>query len=186
MLGGCAATPLLLVHWIPDRGRTGDGEAKDAGVSGAGVGVLLGLAGVFVFYVACVGVWSFLELIGNAAAVADDDVVLAITLALLVGGLGALAAAVLGQRIPQRVAIGIGAIGLVIAFLGLHAGEGYAGYLISTIGMNAAWNFSVSYQMGLVAVLDTTGRFTVLVTAVQGLGGVLGPALASWGRSPPP
>ena len=118
------------------------------------------------------------ELIGNAGGVADDDVALAITAALLVGGMGALAAAFLGQRVSQRAAIGLGSLGLVLAFYGLHAGSGYAAYLVSAIAMNAAWNFALSYQMGLIAVLDVTGRFTVLVTAVQGVGGVLGPALA--------
>jgi predicted MFS family arabinose efflux permease len=178
MLGACAGSPVLLARWIPDRGRAHESHATGGGVQRVGAGVLLGLAGMLVFYVAVVGVWSFLELIGNAGGVADDDVALAITAALLVGGMGALAAAFLGQRVSQRAAIGLGSLGLVLAFYGLHAGSGYAAYLVSAIAMNAAWNFALSYQMGLIAVLDVTGRFTVLVTAVQGVGGVLGPALA--------
>jgi predicted MFS family arabinose efflux permease len=177
-LGAMTLSSLLLAHWIPDRGRAHEADTGASGTRRSSIGVLLGLLGILVFYLAVVGVWGFLELIGNAAGVADDHVVVAITLALLVGGLGALTAAVLSQRISQPVGIAIGSIALVLSFLALHVGEGYAAYLASTIGMNAAWNFGVSYQMALVAVLDVTGRFTVLVTAATGVGGMLGPALA--------
>jgi predicted MFS family arabinose efflux permease len=177
-LGALAAAPILLARWIPDRGRTADTGAGDPGIRRSGLGVWLGLAGTLTFYIACVGVWGFLELIGNAAGVADGEISVAITLALLVGGLGALAAAIVGQRISQPVGIAIGAIGLALSFLALHVGEGHAAYVASTIAMNAAWNFGISYQMALIALLDFTGRFTVLVTAAQGVGGVLGPAFA--------
>ena len=37
----------------------------------------------------------------------------------------------------------------------------------------------VSYQMGAIAKLDVRGRFLVMMTAAQGLGSAIGPALAA-------
>ena len=36
----------------------------------------------------------------------------------------------------------------------------------------------VSYQMGIVAMMDIKGKFLVLMTAAQGLGGAIGPGIA--------
>jgi hypothetical protein len=38
---------------------------------------------------------------------------------------------------------------------------------------------AVSYQMGVIAKLDVRGRFLVMMTAAQGLGAAIGPAVAA-------
>jgi MFS family permease len=55
---------------------------------------------------------------------------------------------------------------------------GAATYFVSTGAFQALFIIAVSYQMGAIAELDTRGRFLVMMTAAQGLGAAVGPALA--------
>ena len=41
------------------------------------------------------------------------------------------------------------------------------------------WNLWIPYQMSVVAAVDTTGRFSVLIPLFQAAGIALGPALAA-------
>jgi predicted MFS family arabinose efflux permease len=180
MLGALTLGAALLARWIPDAGRAREAPVVAAGAPPPRLGVVLALLGVFAFNVATVGVWGFLELIGNAGGIRDEEVAIAITVALMVGGLGALATASIGDRLTPRSGITIGLVGFLLSLLALHGVEGFAPFLAATVVLNASWNFSISYQMGLVSMLDADGRFAVLATAMVGLGSVIGPALGGW------
>ena len=181
-LAFASAAPIGLSHFLPDQGRIRIAESKSmensAGARSRLSGMTFALVGMLLFYTALIGVWGFLELIGNEAQVADEDVALAVAVALVVGLIGAIAAVAMSGRIPQFIAILLGGAGLISSLILLEQAEGFALYLLAAIGMNASWNFSMSYQIGLIAMLDSTGRFTVLVTAMQSIGGFVGPLLA--------
>ena len=182
LLAATCILPTVLASWLPDQGRTREVDAAVDGVrdtqSSNTFGVMLGLAALMVFYVGVVGVWGFLELIGNASQISDSEVAYAIATALLMGAGGAMVAASLSKRISQPVAISLGSVALVLFLVAMGVADGYAFYLIAIVGMNVAWNFGLAYQIGLIAALDVSGRYTVLVTAALGIGGVLGPVLA--------
>ena len=56
---------------------------------------------------------------------------------------------------------------------------GATAFFVSTGLFQALFIVGVSYQMGAIAKLDIQGRYLVTMTAAQGLGGALGPALAA-------
>jgi MFS family permease len=41
------------------------------------------------------------------------------------------------------------------------------------------YGLATSYQLGVIATLDSKGKFIVIMTALQGLGAALGPSIAA-------
>jgi MFS family permease len=51
-------------------------------------------------------------------------------------------------------------------------------FILCCIGLSGLWNYSLAYQMGIIASLDKGGRLTVLMSSALALGAMLGPAIA--------
>ncbi len=122
-------------------------------------------------------IWAFLERIG--AAVDSRSLGGSLVTASLIGGVfGSLAGGVLGIRwgyiLPMTVAIGVSILSVFMFAVLKQPGELILAALINGFG----WNFGIAYRMGLVAELDVTGRYTVLVPSMQTLGNTIGPASA--------
>lgn len=66
---------------------------------------------------------------------------------------------------------------MMLAALSLLRTGSFGPYFAAVCVFQIGWNFGVAYQLGLIATLDLSGRFTVLVTAFAATGAVLGPAL---------
>ena len=70
-------------------------------------------------------------------------------------------------------------VGQVLALYAVAGRFGALAYFVSTGLFQALFIVGVSYQMGAIAELDTRGRFLVMMTAAQGLGAAIGPAVAA-------
>lgn len=168
---------LACARWLPARGAKRGVATSGFGPIASNLRVVFGLSAHFVFYVSVTAVWAFLELIGNHAGISDARVGVAISSSLLIGGLGALGAALIGERIRPATGIASGSLGLMLAVLALLRVESFGSYLAPVLLLQIAWSFGVAYQLGLIASLDLSGRFTVLATAFATTGAVVGPAL---------
>ena len=190
LLSGLTLLGIPLIGLIPTRGRERRSEAaaqsselsesSESAASESSLPVFVALFGLVTFFAAITCVWAFVELIGNLRGLSDGEVGTVISVSLLIGGLGALAVAVVGDRISLFAGIAIGSAGLILSFGGVALASSFAAFGLAMTVLQAMWNFSLPYQLGLVARLDSSGRYTVLVTAAQTAGAVVGPAIAGF------
>lgn len=169
---------VVLASRVPvggNRAPTGDAKAANQ-VPRIVLPAIATLAAIVLVFTGDSGIWVFLERIGaDSFNRAFGGQLVSINLA--AGAIGSLSAAWLAERWgylwPMVIAIGVSLFSLL-----LFLADGYRIALILASLLNGwAWNFGAAYRMALVAKLDGTGRYTVLIPCMQTLGNSLGPAM---------
>ncbi len=177
---------VALAHRLPSGSRKVAGQDEGhLGISGRWgmalppVPVLLGLLAILLVFTGDAGVWIFLERIGNARFGQEVGGLL-VSVNLGAGACGSLSAAWVSERFGYLWPMVI-AIVLSIVSVAMMAMENGVPMLMAASFVNGwSWNFGAAYRMGLVSKLDTTGRFTVLIPAMQTLGNSLGPLMVGY------
>ena len=140
---------------------------------------LWGLSGSAAFFLASTAVWAYVERIGVASGLEPDYIGRALGLSVVLSITGPLLAAWLGDRFNRFKVMSIALLGELVCLLFLSEGMGALAYVAVLVLYQFFWNLWVPYQMTVVALADTSGRFSVLIPLFQAAGVALGPALAA-------
>lgn len=189
VLGLCAAPltrgfdPALGRVTHSSSGQAGGQRANATGVAAnmagnAAINAAWVIAGVFVFYVAIGGVWTFAS---KAAVLAGFDAartgeVLAI--ASVMGIVGAACASTIGGRVPRLAMLVCGYAILAFALAGLASRPGTAGYCAAVFAFKFAWTFVLPFILAAAAKHDRGGRLIASLNFVIGAGLAAGPLIA--------
>lgn len=180
MLAAAALLMLPTLRWFPAAGRLRETEGGGASPVEPNTAMIwLGLAASVIFFVNVFGFWGFVERIGRAAGLPAATVGLALGVAQIAAIGGALAAAAASDRYGRFWPLVIVWIGQSLALYAVAGRFGAPVFFVSAGVFQALFIVAVSYQMGAIAALDTRGRFLVMMTAAQGLGAAIGPAVAA-------
>lgn len=138
-----------------------------------------GLAGLVLFGISLTIVWGFLERLGLANGLSNDEVSWAFGIGLLGSGLGALAPMLIGDA-GNRVRM------LSITTLLLFASLGFTwwarGVVMFTVAVSllaGAWNMGLAYYMAHTSTNDASGRYTRAIYIAIAVSQSIGPALAA-------
>jgi predicted MFS family arabinose efflux permease len=179
LLGGAALLMLVLVRGFPAAGRVRAAAAGGEGAAPDRTGlIVLGLLASVIFFVNVFGFWAFVERIGLEGGLPGETIGLALGVSQVVAIAGALAAAWASDRFGRYWPLVIVLAGQGWALYALLGGFGPVTYFVATGIFQALFIVGVSYQMGAIALLDVRGRYLVMMTAAQGLGSAIGPAVA--------
>ena len=140
---------------------------------------LWGLAGGTTFFVATTAVWAYIERIGVASGLTGEFIGTMLGIGVFVSILGPLLAAWIGDRINRFWVMLAALIGQLACLAFLRVGMEGLTFAAFVILYQLFWNLWIPYQMSVVAAVDTTGRFSVLIPLFQAAGIALGPALAA-------
>lgn len=168
------ATGLMFLPLLPERSLS---VTSPMGVKTTTLGLSLGLlASLVVFSAALGGLWAFMERIGSSAGFSMSEIGGALAVSGLLGGLGALLAAILNIRLGRLLPI-VSALSLqLLACFLLATRTDWISYCVAVALFNFCWNLITPYLMGAIAVSDLSGRFMVLIPAAQAAGFAIGPA----------
>ncbi len=183
-VAGAAFLAIPVSRLMPSRGskRVSLLSNTDSGLSAV---LLLSLAGGTLLFLAAGVLWYLSAPLAVAMQLSvGGPLILAL---LLVRAAGGLLAALLGARVGYLVPIGLAAV-LVLSALGLlHFISGEISYLVAFGLIGFAGFFVAAYAMGLLAGLDSSGRFAPLVLAMPVAGLLVGHLVAgklAGGQSP--
>ncbi|MDP2325044.1 MAG: MFS transporter [Gammaproteobacteria bacterium] len=180
MLAAASLLLMLTLVWFPDEGRIRVTSAADAAHGSQHNALIwLGLIASVIFFINVFGFWAFVERIGQAARLPANTIGLALGVSQILAIAGAVAAALASDRYGRYLPLLIVLIGQAIALFALVGKFGATTFFLSTGVFQALFIVAVSYQMGAIARLDIRGRYLVLMTAAQGLGAAVGPAVAA-------
>jgi predicted MFS family arabinose efflux permease len=180
MLAGASLLMTLTLPRFPVAGRVRAAATKENALQAGHTGLIwLGLFASVLFFVNVFGFWAFVERIGQAGGLPAQTIALALGISQVVAIAGALAAAWASDRYGRYLPLLIVLIGQAAALFAVLGDFGAATFFVSTGLFQALFIIGVSYQMGAIARLDIHGRYLVTMTAAQGLGSALGPALAA-------
>ena len=180
MLAGASLLMMPTLSRFPIAGRIRAAAAAGHASKVSHTGLIwMGLAASVVFFVNVFGFWAFVERIGQAGGLSVQTIALALGISQVMAIVGALAAAWASDRHGRYLPLLIVFIGQAAALFMVLGDFGATAFFVSTGLFQALFIVGVSYQMGAIAKLDIQGRYLVTMTAAQGLGGALGPALAA-------
>lgn len=179
MLAAASLLMMLTVSRFPAAGRIRAAAAAGAMPTGHTGLIWLGLAASVVFFINVFGFWAFIERIGQAGGLPVQTVALALGISQVMAIAGALAAAWASDRYGRYLPLLVVFIGQSAALYAVLGDFDATAFFVSAGLFQALFIVAVSYQMGAIAKLDIHGRYLVTMTAAQGLGAALGPALAA-------
>ena len=160
------------------KGRS-DNLASPVKASSGSKELWLALAALLVFFGAFSGLWAFVERVGVVKGFARAEIGLGVSLTLASTGLGGISAGVLGDHFGRTAPMLGGWLGFVAAAVLMVRADAFPAYLVGMCLYGFVWQFVMTYMMGLVAIADSDGRFTVLNSAVLGVGGAIGLLIAA-------
>ena len=178
-----ALTTMIFVPQFPRRGVVDAAPVPSDSAgdppSSAPILLYLGLFGGFAYYLAVFGFWGFIERMGIRAGLEESTIGYALGISQLAAICGALLAAGAAQRfgrfLPLLTAL-VGQLWVLWVLVGqFSAWAFYAG----ACAYQGLYVMATSYQLGVIAHLDSKGKFIVVMTALQGLGAALGPSIAA-------
>jgi predicted MFS family arabinose efflux permease len=131
-------------------------------------------------YLAHSAIWLYQERIGVRNKIAPAHIGIILSQAMAVwGALGSFAAAAVGEAkgrvLPQVASFGLS----IAAVLFLVYGQGTTAFVASSSLIVLTWFFGMPYILGLMSLLDRSGRLSVLGGAAWPIGGAVGSAISA-------
>lgn len=140
---------------------------------------LLGLTGLFLYYIAIGGTWTFVEQIGVAINSDRQSIGFILSIATVAGIVGAISAPLLKPFIKRSLGVLIGC-GLLAGSIALLAANwGWIEYSVASIAFKFAWTFTIPFILAALADLDHNGKIIAITNILIGLGLAVGPFVAS-------
>lgn len=170
----------LVTWWIPARGRMKTATEATTPQGYSTIPIWVGMLSLLFYFGGLSAVWAFVERIADGNGIDAITIGRGLSFGVIGGGVGALIAAISGDRFG-RVRPLIFSVLIIASVLWIYNGT-FSGltFAILTFLFSGAWNYSLAYQLGIVASVDASGRYVVLMSAALASGAVLGPAAAGF------
>ncbi len=133
---------------------------------------------LFIQFAAFAALWGFMEAIGDANGLPAETIGTALTFSIVAGFAGATLAAWLGNRYGHIWPLNAGLVFAAVAVVLLAYQDGVAVYVFSACVINGMLQYTIAYQMGLVAHNDYSGRIGVMIPFILASSAAVGPPIA--------
>jgi hypothetical protein len=173
-LGVCAAAASI---WLPS--KLAALPKPEGGHGRLPITGFIGLASVFFTMAGVVGLWIFVEQLGDTKLIGARAAGLAVALALAAQVAGSSAATFLSSRTAPRPVLCVAGLLNIGAVYVLSRHIGAPLYLASVLLFGFLWLFAMPFQTRLLIDIDPTRRVAMLLSAAQALGSAAGPVTTS-------
>lgn len=176
---------LPTLAWIPKRGveETEDENAiKNNKISLESFNkfLLMGFAGMFIYFVGQIGIWSYFYGIGEGAGFDEDALATIFLVTLILSSVGGYSTGWISEKIDRRLvvifAVMLGVVSVLILMTSMISN--YWIISLAFLFYQISWTFVMPFFMSIIADNDTNGSFAPLIPACQLLGSAVGPAVA--------
>jgi predicted MFS family arabinose efflux permease len=137
------------------------------------------LIAVFLFYIASSSFWAYIELIGRQGGVPESTITASLTYTQMLSLFGCVLAGWISVRMalfrPLILSLGCAAVAIYSLSLGMTA----LTFVLALSVFFLVWNAIDIFQLGTLAIMDNSGRFTAMVPAFQMTAIAIGPAFAA-------
>lgn len=171
-----ACTGLSIIG-VPDKGIRKSNSVQSAFSWQQHWPVLMSLVSLGLYFSALSAIWAFVERFAVSQSLSAEQIGSALGIAMLGGAAGGLLAVVLAGRFKRRYVL----LCTSVIFVGVFAGYGLNFtawvFTVVTVTFSFTWNICMAFQLGQVAALDLSGRYSVLVPAAIAAGAMIGPVV---------
>lgn len=140
-------------------------------------GIITTLA-VFMFAIADIATWAFIERIADRARLSSETTGLILGTGALLSISGALAASKFGLRYGRYLPVSIGLSTAFISIIGLYQSQSATWFATMYFLFSASWYFSLPFILGIAAALDDSGGWVASATSAMYWGMAFAPGLS--------
>lgn len=135
--------------------------------------------GVFLlFCVGNIGLWAFLERIGNGLDLAPSELGIVFAVLKLLGGAAAFVIVIVGNRLGLRLPFIIVLSVILVGLVFLWHAEAFIGFALGAWVWEVGFTWGCVYMTATVARLDSKGQAILLIPAFFALSSMIGPGVA--------
>ena len=138
----------------------------------------IAIVALFIQFAAFSALWGFMEAIGDTRGLSNETIGTILTFSIVAGFAGASLAAWLGNRYGHIWPLNAGLVFAIVAVVLLAYERGTAAYVFSACVINGMLQYTIAYQMGLVAHNDYSGRIGVMIPFILASSASVGPPIA--------
>jgi predicted MFS family arabinose efflux permease len=178
VLAGLAVSMIIILPRFPDTGIEHKVASEDIEKSYVHL-IWLGLAGGICYYISIFGFWAFVERIGLNAGMEADEINYALSVSLIAAIIGGFVAAIVSNKLGRTLPLVVTLIGQLIALFMLIGEFSVTMYVIATCLYQFLYIVATCYLLGVIAVLDHSGKYVVMMNGFLGIGASIGPSLAA-------
>lgn len=178
LIVACALATLPLIRGLPER-RPAAAVGPQAGRTSRWLLSSLVLAAILLFWASQNDVYTYIERVGAGAGLTPEFIGFSLGAANLTGFVGAALVAFLGTRFGRFWPLLVATLMQVACLAVLMQGFDGTTYLVALALLSLGWNIVNPFQLGVLAMVDTTGSALALAATVTGLGLAIGPAFAA-------
>ncbi len=168
-----------MVKNFPELNKLTPQDIRPKSIEGNVLLEVLGLFGIFLFYVSLSGVWTYAERIGVNAGIDQIAVGFVLSIATFFGIASAALSSFMGGRVNNLIPIIIGMLMLTLAVWLFSTELTYTTYFITAAIFKFGWTFVLTFLLGLLAKIDVSGRLVMSTFMIIGIGLAIGPALVA-------
>ena len=179
VLAGLALAMLLCLPKFPCSGIEHDESGTKTDKSHKLL-IWAGLLGGTLYYISIFGFWGFVERIGVNAGLDADTINYALSLSLVAAIVGGFVAAIAANRFGRTLPLVVVLLGQLFALFVLLGDFSESIYFIATSMYQFLYIVATCYLLGVIASMDTNGKYVVMMNAFLGIGASIGPALAAF------
>jgi MFS transporter, DHA1 family, inner membrane transport protein len=173
VMGTFVALHLPLTPALPAYVRVASSQARSTVIENGRL-VILGLIGMFALSITFGAIWPMIGQMGASQGIDHTILAFGFSAAPFGGIAGAIVSASLSNRLGRRAALLLGVAGLAISSsLTLSAA-----LVAAMVLFMFCWTFTVPHYISLLAKIDTTGRLSVLTSAMIPFGLAAGQTFA--------
>ena len=174
MYAPAAILAVVAMAFIPRLATSGRAQTSDSNQSKRTGILILPLLGLLVMIIWQMGVGPFFNNLvpyGISIELDPSDIGTALFLSTGLSIIGPLTASALANKINRNVPVCIALTVQLLIILSFQGDITWIGFTVRAILFQTAWNFTGPFLMGMIANLDESGRYSVLIPASQ-LGGI--------------
>ena len=172
---------LALCRYLPSV-PTGDAAKANAGSELKillSLSALLAAVGFALFEAANSAQFTYIERLGVAMQITDEQIGFSLLIASLLGIPGAFCIVVVGQRFGTLVPLVFGFAVSICGLAVIVSADSYVAYFIGNCCMGFAWAFCLPFIQSFLANIDRKGSALAAGTAFATVGGAIGPGVAA-------
>jgi MFS family permease len=167
---------VALVRYMPNGPQVTPGRTEGSPFSARS---MVALAGVLTYFIAQGAVWAYLERVGAAKHIESSAIGEALAISSMAGLAGALVSSWLDVRQGRLRPLLLASCLTLMSLAIVNGNIEFTLFTVAASVFQFAWNFSVPFQFGALAQIDTSRRTVALGSVVVFAGLTIGPALAA-------
>ncbi|WP_163933293.1 MFS transporter [Paraferrimonas sp. SM1919] len=166
------------IFLLPKQKLQNHEAASSFKLSDINIAFKVGVIAIIIKFAGLSGLWAFIETMGGELAPSPEVFGQSIGISLLGGLVGGLIAAIKASKFGHKIPLIFGNLLLLAIIYSYSLELNFELFIGITFGLSFLWNYTIAYELSLVAKHDPNNKYVSLMAPAIAIGAIIGPGIA--------